>query len=386
MQRSQQQKGVLATRAPWACLIFVVWQLIAPGKLCGQPTPDEAVEFKTSAAFTTTLDSTMGVHWSENPLRPALARLQKVQGVGIWLDRRIDPGQKVDFSAQDVSMQMLLKKLAVQLQADVCRVGDCMYIGPPEVTAKLSTVAGMRNEDVRKFTPEVQKRLFQAKSRSWEILATPQQIVSAIAKDYELKVVGLEQIPHDLWPAITLPPLSCSEQLCIVLAGFNATFEFSPAGDAIRFIPLPDSAVLTKSYRVTGDAEQWVRELQAKFPSSKLRAAGAMLEVAGPQADHTAIARLVQGKTVRTRPATTGAKRVYSLNIQQQKAGAIAKTVAQRNDLKFTYDQEALPGLNKLVTFEVKDVDLDTLLHKALDPAGLAYEIKDGTLHVSVAP
>jgi len=360
-------------------------QLLPGSKVWGQPSQPEAASYKTAAEMTSTLDSTVGVHWRENPLRPALARLSAAQGVAIWLDRRIDPGQKMDFSVKDKPMSVLLQQLAAQLNAGVCRVGDTMYIGPPEVTDKLDTVAAMRDQQVRKFPPAVQKRLLQTRSQSWEILATPRGIITAIAEDYGLKVLGLEQIPHDLWPAVTLPPLSCSEQLSIVLAGFNATFEYSPAGDAIRFQPFPKTAVLTRSYRVVGSSAQWVRDLQAKFPGSKLTTAGAMLQVAGPQADHAAIARLVQGQPTRTKPATTGATKVYTLNIQQQKAGAVAKTVAQRNDLKFTYDPAALPGLNKLVTFEVKEVDLDTLLHKALDPAGLAYEIKDNTLHITAA-
>jgi len=384
MQRSQQKKGVLAKMAPGVAGVLLLSQWLCPAPACAQ-TETAAVEFKTSAAMTSTLDSTTGVHWAENPLRRAVTRLSHVQGVSIWLDRRLDPGRKMAFSANNVSMKTLLQRLAARLNAGVCRVGDVMYIGPPTLTQKLATVAAVREQEVRSFPPAVQKRLLQTRTRQWKILATPQEIIAAIAEDYGLKVVGLQKLPHDLWPAIQLPPLTCGDQLSLVLAGFDLTFEFSPAGDAIRFRTLPATVALTKSYRVVGRASQWVRDLQTKFPGSQLRTAGEMLEVSGPQADHAAIAALVQGKPVRTRPNPQAGKKVFTLAVKKQKAGAVAKTVASRNNLKFTYDQTALPGLNRLVSFDVKDVDLDTLLRAALDPAGLTYQIKDGALHISPA-
>ena len=48
---------------------------------------------------------------------------------------------------------------------------------------------------------------------------------------------GLEQIPHDLWPEVDLPPLKFAQAMSLSLAGFGLTYDYVQDGTAIRLTP-----------------------------------------------------------------------------------------------------------------------------------------------------
>ena len=64
--------------------------------------------------------------------------------VAIFLDRRVDPDQRVEFSSDDVPLEELFVRLAKKLKLGTCQVGSVVYLGPPDIAAKLATMAAMR--------------------------------------------------------------------------------------------------------------------------------------------------------------------------------------------------------------------------------------------------
>ena len=62
--------------------------------------------------------------WSGQPLRPALGDLARLQQTAVFLDRRVDPGQPMDFTQRDATLEDLLSRLAEQLDLGLGATGE----------------------------------------------------------------------------------------------------------------------------------------------------------------------------------------------------------------------------------------------------------------------
>jgi hypothetical protein len=79
-------------------------------------------------------------------------------------------------------------------------------------------------------------------------------------------------------------------------------------------------------------------------------------------------------------------KKVFSMIVQKQPAGAVVNTVAKQLDKQFKYDPSLREKLREDVSFTVKDVSLDELLTKTLRPLGLSYKMTETTLEIIPLP
>ncbi len=94
------------------------------------------VVFATSSARSY-WDRPVDVRFSGSELRDTIGQYAKLQGIGFLLDRRIDPGTRLEFMARDVSGTEMFRLLAKKLDLGFCRVGEIAYLGPKEAAAKL---------------------------------------------------------------------------------------------------------------------------------------------------------------------------------------------------------------------------------------------------------
>jgi len=60
---------------------------------------------------------------SGNPLRAAITSLSQAQQVAILIDRRVDPGQKLELTLKDVPMESALQTIADRCGLGVSRLG-----------------------------------------------------------------------------------------------------------------------------------------------------------------------------------------------------------------------------------------------------------------------
>ncbi|WP_145056731.1 STN domain-containing protein [Lignipirellula cremea] len=343
--------------------------LLARSASAQSASPAEAADFPAR------MQAVVGFVWAENPLRSGLYRLSATQDVAIWLDRRVDPDQHVDFAVRDLPLEEALRRLAGELQLGVCQVGPVVYLGPPETAAKLATVSALREQEAAALPAAARASLGRRRSSTWKDLATPQGLLQQLSRDSNVRIVGLETLPHDLWPGNRLPGCTFVERLTLIAAGFDLTFEFSPDGKAVRFQRLPETAVLERTYDLNGPSDPRVKDLQRRFPAAHLRVSGSKLLVAAGAQDQDAIGRLLRGEAAErppVKPAAGGIK-VYSVKFENQPAGVVASTVAKQLGLTLKASPEVRERLQMLVSVDVKEVSLDELLKKALAPTGLSY-------------
>ncbi len=321
--------------------------------------------------------------WRDS-LRAVLANLARSQNVAIFLDRRVDPDQPVEFVIESMPLWELLQRLAEQLKLGVGQVGPVVYLGPSPTATVLGTVAAVKEEEDQPLPSALRSRLRRTQRLQWPELTTPRDLVQRLAGDMGLQVEGLEQIPHDLWPEVDLPPLNFAQALSLILAGFEFTFEYVPEGPAIRLRPLPAKASIMRRIPMRGSPAAVGAEIRRRYPGVRFTIEGSNVVVDSTVEATEAIRRMLDGSSARPKPPPTSAKveKRYTLRVQEKSLGAVAAAVAKEVGLELRFDPRIQDLREKLVVLDVKDATLDQLLQTLLKPAGLTYQIGQQTLEI----
>jgi len=340
--------------------------------------------WKSGAELESQLESPVGVRWGSNPLRAALTSVARSQGVAIFLDRRVDPDQAVDLVRSDLSLRELLQELAGQLGLGIGQVGPVVYLGPPPTAAVLGTVAAQIEEHAQRLPAALRSRLQRAQPLRWPELTTPRDLLERLTGEAGLQLEGIEQVPHDLWPEADLPPLTFSQSLSLVLAGFQLTFEYAPESSAVRLKPLPAKASIARRIPMRGSPAAVGAEIRRRFPDARFTIEAGHVVVDSTVEVSDGIRRLLAGVSSRPKPPpakTTGEKR-YTLRVQDQSLGAVVAAIAKEVGVELRFDPRIEDMRDKLVWLDVQDVTLDRLLQTLLKPGGLTYRLDEQTLEI----
>lgn len=310
--------------------------------LANGPAVAEPPVWKTGTAFRRQLSENVGLTWQDRGLRDGLDRLSQIYGVAIFLDRRIDPGQIITLSTQDVPLEGLLSQIAASVGAETAIIGSVVYVGPRETASSLTSLADSRRRDIARLPNDAKTRLLRSDVWQWEEVAQPRELLRDLAREAGASVVHHELVPLDLWPADSFPPLSMVDRLTLLLAGFGLTFEIDDRGTVIRLIAASTAAAV------------------AKAPAA---------------AQSTTVAK----------PSKAKGEKLYSLTVANEPAGNVLSTVAKALGKELTYQPQLVDKLKQSVTFNLKDATLEHLLETTLKPLGLSYRITDKQLEITVA-
>jgi type II secretory pathway component GspD/PulD (secretin) len=280
---------------------------------------------------------TLSVHWEGLPLRDAVARLAEAAKVKVFIDRRVDPSQRVDLSADNQAADEILAKLASSQSLGTSRMDSLFYLGPTRAAAEFTALAELRRAEVSKLSPQEQGVWSKKTSITWPRLTTPRDLVTQFAQDHGLQIIGAERIPYDLWPAGDLPKLALADQLTVLLFGFDLTYRPLPGKAAIEVIPI-----------------------------SETMAAAPQTSAAPAKSDRAT-----------SKPAKANTKQLYTLRVREQPISKVLDQLSGQLHLDLKVDAAAIQSagrsLDERVSFEVKDADLAGLLQAVLEPAGLTF-------------
>jgi hypothetical protein len=250
----------------WLASLAASCLLLAAGAAEAQ----QPVPWKTGPAFRRQLDAQQdGITWKDRSLREGLVRLSQAYGAAIFLDRRIDPGQLIDFAVREQPLEAIIRGIAAKAGADMALFGPVVYIGPHESAARLATIAALRRQEVAGLPAEARARLLKAQAWQWDELAQPRQLLAELAREANVNVQNAEAVPHDLWPAGSLPPLPWVDRLTLLLVGFGLTFEIDDRGTAVRLVPQPATARIARRYRPPGSAADLAPQLRRLLPEAE---------------------------------------------------------------------------------------------------------------------
>ena len=335
------------------------------------------------------------IAWGGIPLGDALQNLARRHRVAVVLDRRVDPTRTLalegTLSLRDVFLNAariysekhaaegVLPRPAEPLA--VAFLGPVVYVGPAESAQSLRTVAEHRREEVRQLPAAKRTRLVRSLASQWDDAAEPRQLVADLAKEAGVTIANPTAIPHDLWPAASLPALPWCDRLTLILAQFDLTFAISPDGSRLQLRPLAaDDRTLARTYPAGADAEAAAAAYREKLPQAQVQVQGNQIVIRGRIEDHEA----ASGKAPSPAPvASSPAPGIdqYSLKINELPLRAVLDYLQRNLKLELQIDEAALQAaglsLDRRISFQVENVSLDELLDAAVGPAGLTAK-RDG--------
>lgn len=312
----------------------------------------------------------------------ALRALAELHSLPIFLDRQIDPAHQLTVRINDAPLRDVLRELAQQANAAICAVRGVIYVGPQATTDRLATLVEMRSDQVKSLPPGARRSWTTSSRLQWEALATPRELVEELTRQCNAEVTNLERIPHDLLGARELPALPRVDQLSLLLAGFNLTFELDPQGRKVTLATLPEAATITRRYTLSGQGSAGLNQVRSRVPAATITQRGREIEVQGRYEDHVRVNRILRGNPSATRSRRRDPEKRYTLKVENQPVGAILKQLAASANLEVEVEPSAAPRLHDLVTFQVDQVRIERLLETCLQPSKLRFELSNSQLKV----
>ena len=381
-------QGPTATAVPLLYLSFCILHFAFCICLPSASLAEERIDWLTGPNLRKKLDQPASVAWSGRPLREALEGLSRLEQTAILLDRRVDPGQPMEFSRQDVELRTLLEEIAESRKLGVSFLEPVAYFGPPETARRLCTVAEMRRDDVAKLPNAQRLKWIRLRAWGWEDLAEPRQLLAELAEEGDFEIERLDKaIPHDLWAAASLPPLSLSDRLTLVLAQFDLTFEL--AGGKLKLVRIPEEVWIERSYPGGRQPQELADQLTERLPELKVRVEQGKLIVRGLLEQHEQIG---QGPTRPPKVAATAEKDLsrlrVTLTVTRIPLSVVLENFRQQLGLTIEVDakrlEQAGKSLEERTSFEIKNASVDEALRAALSPAGLSFRRDEKRVQVTV--
>lgn len=307
----------------------------------------DRIGWNTGAAFQRALGEPCDILWAGNPLRQAIASLSAARKVAILVDRRVDPGQKLDVSLKGVPLESALQTIAEGRGLGIARLGSVVYLGPPSGVENLRAVAAMLEKEVRPLSPTARRKFHEIKGLAWDDLATPRELVKQLADEAGLQVVGLDLVPHDLWAAADLPPMKLTDRLALVVVQFDLAVKIVDHGEQIELIGMPKDA------RTHGPT----RAAPKRTPPKP-----------------------------RERPASVNETRIDRIVVKEKPLGPVLEQLAIRLGLELKMDRAAIEAagisLDQRVSVRVENATVDELLSQLLKSTRLTFHRRDRVVEI----
>ena len=302
------------------------------------------------AEFRQQLVQPVDVLWAGNPLRDALQGLAEAQRVAILVDRRIDPGRKLDLTIQNAPLQSALQTIADRCGLGISRLDNVIYFGPSSSAAHLRPIKAALQQRVRQLPMPIQRKFFRSKALAWDNLATPRDLLAGLTRQNGLEISGLDRVPHDLWAAADLPPLSLIDRLTLIAAQFDLTFKVNADGTHLELVPVPD------------DLPEATEPFAGMLP---------------PQ--HRPKRPAVNVETLR----------IGRISVQNEQLGPVLRQLADRLGLELKIDEKALQAagvsLDQRITMTAENISVDELFQKVLTSTGLEAHRRRKVLEIAPA-
>ena len=318
----------------------------------------------------------VSVSFTDAPFRSRLEQFSRHQKVAIFLDRRVDPGQRFSLQQTGVTVEQFIWAAADSCGLGACLIGDVYYVGPKQSAAALPLLVSSLEKSVAKLPKDTRKVWLKKSSLDWPALTEPVSIL----KELESKTsVKMPELPHDLWAESAWPALNLVERLSLLLVGFEKSIEIDERGARCGLADLNTQVsgkVLIQSRSVT---KSLLEGLRKEIPGATFSLKGKRLSITG-SADQVAAAQswLVAAQQAEKR---AGAATPFSMKAEATRL-AILEKVASQTGRKLEYSDELLSTLSQRTTLDVKDVTIVELLLATMEGTGLSVEIDDENIRV----
>lgn len=344
-----------------------------------------ASTWRTASELAKHLEEPVTWSWSGQTLSKALAGLAETDRLPSFLDRRVDPGKKLEVAVVNAPLRQALGKAASQGGVGVSVLGPVVYWGPKEAAERLRTLAELRRQVADELRPQLRLALSTSKPLVWPRLTEPRAVVEQLAAEAGLTLAAENSLPHDLWPAADLPPLPWTDRLTLVLAGFDLTYEIDEGQNQLRLVPAPARPTIARSFPLRGSAEKTLADWRERAPQAEVRVQGSKVEVRALLEDFERVAAKPK-PAPRRNPRNS--QQVFRLNMvaQDQAVGTLVRKVADGLGWQAIFDEEAIKAaglsLERPVSVSAEGATPEELFRDVLEQAGLGFRIEGETIRV----
>jgi hypothetical protein len=350
--------------------------------------------YRTGRPFTTALEQPISGSWKGVPLRSILRRLSHERQISILLDRRVDPDQEVRVETGDRPLRTAVNEIAQVTRLGVTQVGNCLIVAPAAPILRLRTLVALRDTELGKRSASVEgaaELRAQKATVAWEDLERPADIVSRIGQQFGLSIVGLEQVPHDLWAGAAIPDATACEALSLVLNQLDLTFEWLPHEAGVRLVHVPDHVAIERTYALHGKrAPQTIRILHSLIEGLDVQTRGTKLVVRGTLEQHEIVASVIRGTNGSLQPKSKqAAVPIEKQSFMLQAAGVSLQELfaeLKKQGLPMEYDAALLKkagvDLRRKVDIDLPRLPAAEFLTRLLDPYKLTFRFERGTVVV----
>mgnify|MGYP006104766957 CR=1 FL=1 len=326
----------------------------------------------------------------QHTIREIAGRSQKLWQVSLVLDRRIDPSSELEIEVTNRSVREVLDAVARPVAAGVSVVGNTVYIGPAADSRVLRTLVHRRDNELSELARAKSRVARVAKLRReftirFENLTSPRDVLSLIARRWDIAIESTEPIPHDLWAGAELPRTTAVEALSLVLIQYGMTFRWIDGGVGIRILPPRRPVSLAGRYRARGGrVAAAIALVERELSGVTIERAGAgEVGVRGTYEElQVARALIERGR----RPAGSVAsprfpplsRRRFTLKVTRARVRDVMRQLEQTG-VRFEFDAKRLEKsgirFDQAVAVDVQQVTARVFLERLFGPLGLEAKI-----------
>lgn len=305
------------------------------------------------------LDAAVTATWNGIGLREWAERVSETAGLPVLVDRRLDPDIALRLDCRDEPLRDVIARAAVAAGGEVATLRSSVRIVPRGRADVVGLAERARDSRLASLPARQRFVLSQKSPWRWPAGARPRDLLADVARATDVAVEGVDALPHDHLPALSLPEMTLAERIDLLLAPFDLRVDWQ-------------AATGTPAHAATGR----IIAIDAELPPTA---------DAGPSSD---AATPPAGKG---RPAAPGRPKpakgipTFSLRVAAP-LEELLTAIATRLELRIDLDRESLvrrgiaPG--EIVRATVKDASRDELLDAVLAPLDLSWTINGDTLRV----
>ena len=318
----------------------------------------------------------LSIWWKDEELRDRLMAFSETQDIAIMLDRRVDPSTIVNLGVEDRTVEQAFRRISSAAKIGVCRIENCYYFGPVDTTIALPIAMDTLARQAKKVSRRsAVKWTAKRPVRTGPVVET-KALIQAIATKHGFVVNGLEELPHDLWYSVSLPPTSVIGQLQLMLAGFDKTFEIDPDAKSITIIDFPKIESARRVFAVTKRPAN-AKELTAQFPDLRISYRSKAVTATGPPQQ---LAQL-EAALIEQVESQANQKVVFTFKADASRLEILQK-IATTAKLELILGQIPPEELSDRIKINAIDVTQNELIFKALKGTRFHAKVEGGKLIV----
>ena len=355
--------------------------LVVPSNpICAQQTQSRILQqWHTGRDLDLFNRASVSADWTQAKRRERLLEFAKQQKVAVFVDRRVDPNNLINFGKANCTVEQFYWAFAEDQNLGVCKLDDVYYFGPIQTAIPLRILW----ESLAKENSRLKKSVVNWSAKKAIKTASPvipAAHLNSLALQSGFKITNPEAIPHDVWAGIDLPPMSIDEHVAIFLVGFNKWFERSADGTRLTIVDIPNLTDGRIAFSNVKNAKDVAKQLKSDFTKLRIRRSSKTITVTGSVSDLADLRRKLISLQVAEQSELSD--RTFSLKIPRAPRINVLKKLTEQTGLKLITDDASQDKLKEAIGLEVKDATLSELVKATLDGSGLKFELSDSDLRI----